>query len=179
MTSRTTLKCLLYLVSLSFATPAFAEDKRPPRQHEADKKPPPRDKQGRPEPRPRDDPDRSDDRRPPDQAEEDRPASAPVPNPSGKRPEPPEWESYKAKREERRDKRRKELKQELGKDVERPEVKQELNLHAARMAKLNRLEILAKDENKSDLVKRVQSLKSKENSRHASRLKTLKAGGVK
>ncbi|MGE3673097.1 MAG: hypothetical protein AB7K71_25715, partial [Polyangiaceae bacterium] len=67
MTSRTTLKCLLCLVSLSFATPAFAEDKRPPRQYEADKKPPPRDKQGRPEPRPRDDPDRSDARRPPDQ----------------------------------------------------------------------------------------------------------------
>ncbi|MCB9588127.1 MAG: hypothetical protein H6718_22155 [Polyangiaceae bacterium] len=181
MTSRTALKCLLCLVGLSFATPAFAEDKRPPPQHQTDKKPPPRDdKQAKPEARLRDDKDRRDDRRPDEKAEKDRPASTPgakpEDKPEGKRPQPPEWESYKAKRAERREKRRKELKQELGKDVERPEVKQELNLHAARMAKLNRLEILAKNEDKSDLVKRAQTLKTKENSRHASRLKALKGG---
>ncbi|MCA9630162.1 MAG: hypothetical protein KC766_20965 [Myxococcales bacterium] len=177
MTSRTALECLLCLVGLSFATPASAEDKRPPPQHQTDKKPPPRDdKQAKPEARPRDDKDRRDDRRPDEKAEKDRPASAPRAKPEGKRSQPPEWESYKAKRDERRAKRRKELKQELGKDVERPEVKQELNLHAARMAKLNRLEILAKNENKSELVKRTQTLKTKENSRHASRLKALKGG---
>lgn len=85
------------------------------------------------------------------------------------------WKDYKEKRKERRKARREELKEKLGDDIKRPVVKTELTLHARRMAKLNRIRVLAKADGKDALVTRVDGLITKEKARHDKRVAALKA----
>ena len=85
------------------------------------------------------------------------------------------WKAWKDKRKERRQARREEIKEKLGDDIKRPVVKAELKVHARRMARLNRIRVLAKADGKDELVKRVDTLIAKEKARHDKHIETLKA----
>ena len=85
------------------------------------------------------------------------------------------WKEWKDKRKERRKARRDELKEKLGDDLKRPAVKAELKIHARRMARLNRIRVVAKAEGKDEVVKRVDTLIAKEKARHDKHIETLKA----
>jgi hypothetical protein len=84
-------------------------------------------------------------------------------------------QKLKDTREERRKEKRAELKTKFGDILGKPAVKAELRLHAMRLAKLHRMERLAKAKGKDELDKRVDALIAKENARHDKRMADLKA----
>ncbi len=79
-------------------------------------------------------------------------------------------EERREKRQERRKDRRKELKDKWGDLVKRPEVRNELGKHARRMARLNRLLVVADEANKPDAKKKIEELIAKEKARHEKRM---------
>ncbi len=79
----------------------------------------------------------------------------------------------KARRERRRN-ARKAFIAKWGRIHKRPAVNAELRLHAWRMARLDRLRTLAVEEDKEDVVKRIDDLKAKEQARHEKRMGNLK-----
>lgn len=78
-------------------------------------------------------------------------------------------------RKERRTEILKAAKDKWGDLVKKPKVREELKLHARRMARLNHMEYLAKENDKEELAKRVEALRAKENARHEKRMEALKA----
>jgi hypothetical protein len=80
-------------------------------------------------------------------------------------------------RKDRREEVRKAAKDKWGDLVKKPKVRAELLLHAQRMAKINHMEFLAKDNDKDQLTERIQKLREKENARHDKRMEALKAKG--
>jgi hypothetical protein len=81
-------------------------------------------------------------------------------------------------RKDRREELRKAVKDKWGGDlVKKPKVRAELALHAQRMAKINHMEFLAKDNDKDQLLERIQKLRDKEKARHEKRMEALKAKG--
>ena len=82
-------------------------------------------------------------------------------------------ETRKARRQERRE----EIKKKWGPLSEHPGMRAELKVHAWRMARLNRVRAVAKAEEKTELVSRVDKLIDKEKARHQRRMDTLKTQG--
>ncbi len=80
-------------------------------------------------------------------------------------------------RKERREEMLKSAKDKWGDLVKKPKVREELKVHARRMARLNHMEALAKENNKTEALERIQKLRDKENARHEKRMEALKAKG--
>lgn len=81
-------------------------------------------------------------------------------------------------REERKAKRKEhmaELRAKWGQMLKQPGVKAEMRLHMSRMARLRRIESLAKAKNKDAIVKRTEAAMEKEKARHQKRMDELKA----
>lgn len=89
-------------------------------------------------------------------------------------------EAWKKRREnwkERRKERREEIKAKYGAITDKPAVKSELKVHAWRMARLNRMRTIAKAQDKTAVVERIDKLLEKEKARHQKHMDTLKEKG--
>lgn len=80
-------------------------------------------------------------------------------------------------RKERRESLVKAAKDKWGDLVKKPRVREELRTHARRIARLNQMESVAKENGKDELVERIQKLRDKENARHDKRMEAFKAKG--
>ena len=89
------------------------------------------------------------------------------------------WKKLAETRKERRKQRVEAIQKKWGDLATRPPVKAELTLHARRMARLNRMRVLAQAEGKDALVARIDKLIVKETARHDRRMQTLKTGDAK
>lgn len=89
------------------------------------------------------------------------------------------WRNFTASRSERRERHRSELVKELGPRLQDPRVKAEVQLHARRLAELNRLEFLANNARsggqQAGLLKRLALLREREELRHRAKLAELVA----
>jgi hypothetical protein len=65
------------------------------------------------------------------------------------------------------------LRKRYGKALDQAPVQQELSTHAERTVRLRRMKRLAEESGKSELVARIETLRERENQRHAERLKAL------
>jgi len=70
-----------------------------------------------------------------------------------------------------------EMQKKYGSALGTPAVKDEMKTHAKRMARLHRIETLAKNEKKDAIVKRTDAAIEKEKARHDKRMDQLKSGG--
>jgi hypothetical protein len=86
-------------------------------------------------------------------------------------------EERREKRKDRRKDRREKLKERWGDLLEKGPVKAELARHGRRVARLNRMLVLAEEAKKDDAVKRIKELLEKENARHDGRMAKLKEKG--
>lgn len=82
-----------------------------------------------------------------------------------------------AEQKERRKAHMAEMRAKWGTILKMDGVKDEMRLHASRMAKLRRIEKLAKDKNKDAVAKRATAAMEKEKARHDKKLGELKAKG--
>lgn len=80
-------------------------------------------------------------------------------------------------RKDRREELRKDIKDKWGDLVKKPKVHSELELHARRMARLNYMEYVAKDNDKDKIVERIQKMREREKDRHEKRMEALKLKG--
>lgn len=86
-------------------------------------------------------------------------------------------QKLKDSRKDRRETMRKAVTDKWGDLVKKPKARSELTLHAQRMAKLNYMEYLAKQNDKDQLVERIKKMRERENDRHEHRMEALKAKG--
>jgi hypothetical protein len=70
-----------------------------------------------------------------------------------------------------------ELRKKWGEMLKNPAVKEEMRLHASRVAKLHRIDELAKADKKDAIAKRAEDALAKEKTRHEKRMEALKADG--
>ncbi len=83
----------------------------------------------------------------------------------------------KEARKKRRDDHLAEVRSKWGDVAKAPAAKEEMRVHARRMARLNRVEKLAKDAKKDAIVKRANAAQEKEKARHEKKMGELKAAG--
>lgn len=83
----------------------------------------------------------------------------------------------KEARKKRRDDHLAEVRAKWGDLAKTPAAKEEMRVHARRMARLHRVEQLAKDAKKDALVKRANAAQEKEKARHEKKMGELKAAG--
>lgn len=84
-------------------------------------------------------------------------------------------EKLREERKERRKKHLDEMKAKYGPGLKVPAVRAEMRVHAARMARLHRVEHLAKVAKKDAVVKRTEAAIEKEKARHQKRMDELKS----
>jgi hypothetical protein len=91
-------------------------------------------------------------------------------------------EELKGLRDERRHEQRAFLRQHWGSAIHKPDVKDELERHARRMARLQRLEVLAATERTGDqrkkFIDRIEKMREQENKRHEEAMKKLVPEGA-
>jgi hypothetical protein len=84
-------------------------------------------------------------------------------------------EKLRASRDKRRDDEKAAQKAKYGEAVARPEVKEELRTHAQRLARLRRIERIAKASSKPEIAKRTADALAKEIKRHEKKMTELKS----
>lgn len=86
-------------------------------------------------------------------------------------------EELQSMREDRRRDQRMSLQRRWGRGIRSPEVKDELERHARRLARLQRLEVVAATERAGDgrkkLIARIEALRTQEDKRHEEAMKKL------
>lgn len=91
-------------------------------------------------------------------------------------------EGLRLLRNERRHDQRAFLRQRWGNTVDKPDVKQELELHARRLARLQRLEVVVATERTGDqrkrLIARIERMRALENKRHETAMTKLVPEGA-
>jgi hypothetical protein len=86
-------------------------------------------------------------------------------------------ERHKQARAQRRDAMIAGVRSRWGATLESPEAQAELRLHAERMARLHRMQVLAEDHGKEALLDRVFALMKREQQRHMRTMRRLQGSG--